>query len=280
MIDWVGRVIDTVTEPAVAGSVLTAVVIVVGAHLVRLTAPAFLIWPLGSAAGAWLGQVDVAARAEDLPSDVEAWISVLMLAALSVAIGSAWRLGSALDDRMDLALAGAAATIGIYACVPETDLLRMLPGPVVVAAAAAAVGWARPLSRVGALTLLTCLAAIAIVDGQTRESAMLGSAGCLAAVSLLALRSRTAPDGLPIGGLGGLGTRLASISGTRTGHRPRGRLLVTLICIAVCSRVGGVHPSTTFALITVVTALIIGGVISVSLPVAPVDEPAQRTLRG
>ena len=63
---------------------------------------------------------------EVLQSGTALWIYALVLVALAVTAAALWRLGSRFDGRFELTVAAAAATVGVYACVPETDLVRMM----------------------------------------------------------------------------------------------------------------------------------------------------------
>lgn len=188
--------IDLLTDRSVVVSVSVAAVILVvvaAAHRVSgrpSIVPSWAVWIPAAAAALALSDVDLA-RYGRLPDDLAPWTLPVAAAGAAIAIGtsivvtrSSPRDG---EHRADLGLVLAAATIGVFGCIPETAVLRVLPGPVAIAAVAALVAVIRSFGTIDATVLAVTLAWIALVDGQTRPASIVGAAACLGAVGLISL---------------------------------------------------------------------------------------------
>lgn len=90
------------------------------------------------------------------------------------------------------------AVSGVFLCVPETNLLRLLPAPILVVAVA---GWWRkvqPLAAASVTVITATVGWVAVVDGQARPASIVGAVACLGALSMIALRPLSR-DGSPFG---------------------------------------------------------------------------------
>lgn len=130
--------------------------------------------------------------------------------------------------------------VGLFLCIPDTEMLRLIIVPVAGVALLVAIGLVRPFSRHWLLVATLILSWVGYRDGLERFSAMIGLAGCFVALSLVLLIPRAAlPD------------RLSAT--TWLGFVP-------ISAVVLSSRAAGVQPSTPVSI--VLALLVIGGAVA------------------
>ncbi|MGI9611729.1 MAG: hypothetical protein ACR2QO_02380 [Acidimicrobiales bacterium] len=149
--------------------------------------------------------------------------------------------------RKELAVALAFSAIGIFLCVPETGLARVVVAPVVLVSVGSVLGWLQPPGPRTVVGIAGLAALIVAVDGQTRGSAIIGGSACLAAAGFVAAlgwgRRRAKDDkGSLQWSVGASGSVLAIIA----------------VVTAICSLIAGVDPSASFAAVVASVALVTG----------------------
>ncbi len=230
--------VDVVTDPAVVGSVLVTVVLAMLAAAVRVVGPSH---PGGASqpgpapawwavnAGLWGVGIAVAltiARPSldplvTAPRGLVWWTIPVAAGGAAAAVAASVAAIRHPDRGRAHTVAVAAATVGAFGCVPETDVLRLLPGPVAVAAAAAWLGWVRPIGPAGTAVVATAVAWLTVVGGQARPASVIGAAAGLAAVAALTLVWRRTDAAID------------------TGRRPMAAVVIVVVAILALSRVAG-----------------------------------------
>ncbi|MDH3679521.1 MAG: hypothetical protein OEV40_06160 [Acidimicrobiia bacterium] len=238
-------------------SVLLSIVVGVAVLAVNGLLPARLrrsetVAVLGIAAGFWVAAPDVD-RYRELPARFPEWmVPVLALAvvAVGVAVAATARSGT---SRPNLTVAVALATAGVFLCVPETGVVRFVVGPMVLVGLSVGIGLARPLASFAVLVAVAGLAWLALIDGHTRGSAVVGAAACIGAVAFVPLieRASWSADGVPP-----VDWRSAAASPDRAVLAGHG---VLAFAVLACSRWAGIQRSTTVAAVQVVMVLTVTG---------------------
>lgn len=252
MSDLVPSGLRGLTTPEVGLSLAFAAALTLSARATRrwFATPAVVVWASAPAAvlaitgygfETYLGQP---IRPFDARSVAPAAVG---LAALMLPLAGGARGGLTASRAATLAPMIAVSAIGVMLCVPETGGLRLLVGPLVLAAAASARRWTglwSPWEVIAAGTMLTWIAA---VDGRTRWSAIIGAAACVGAVGLIPLAA----------GWAGPPGRVGRSSRTdRSGSSHHSILAIHLIVVLICSRIAGVARSTTFSIGMAATAVL------------------------
>lgn len=138
---------------------LVAAVAVAGSLLVADAAGQNLSWANPDAASA-LGAIGLA---------------VAVLAVVATFVGGRHDLQARADATIALAL----VAVGLFASVPETDLLRLMFGPLLIVAVGVRLRWLDPLSPIGAGVVGSALAWLSLVGGTPRPASIFGAAACL-----------------------------------------------------------------------------------------------------
>jgi hypothetical protein len=260
----VSAIRDLLTDPAVAISVVAAIALVAAAVVVEIKVPALLVALAPVVLAAQITRVDVE-HYVSLPVPWYQWWTGPAIALALGAFGLAARsVPATVAGRSALTVFTAAVAAGVFLCVPETMLLRLVPGPMAVVAVGVVAGWIRPFGVAGALVLAAMLGWIAIVDGQIRGSAIVGAGACLVAASLLPLA------------LGPAAGRRAPVPGGGPAWGWLPRLGVPVLAVVLCARLAGTLGSTAAAVVT--AALVIGAAAGVLWWWPAAIRPAESSL--
>jgi hypothetical protein len=250
---------ELLTDAGVLVSVVAALAVVLAAGVARLKVPAVLVWLPPVVVAAEIAAVDGDHYLRLTVAGYQWWTGPVMALALAAFVVAARSLPAHPASASTLSVFMAAATAGVFLCVPETMLLRLLPGPVIIAAAAVVVGKVRPVGFAGALALAAALSWITIVDGQSRGSAVIGGGACLAAAWLMPIALRKRPEPLGTGPLG------------RRAFVPA----VLVAAVLACSRLAAGIDSAIGALVAIVAVLAVAAAVLWLQP--PVAVPARST---
>lgn len=240
------QILSLASRPPVLVSVVVALVGLAisgaGRRLLRIRLPAAVV--AAAAVGAGLSVVATGwSRYRQFPIGPGWWIWPVAGIATGVAAGvfgvSAERHGP------DLTMAAAAAAVGAFLCVPETTLLELLPGPLIVVALGSSLGWLQPLGVVGGSVLSLALGGLVLVDGAARGSAVVGGSACLAAICLVIVAPRPVPDATGANAPGPVRPRLVA-------H------LTLIAVVVVCARIAGLQRSSVAAAAISAVALAAG----------------------
>jgi hypothetical protein len=166
-------------------------------------------------------------------ANVAPWtVAALALGVAAVAGAALWgRRPPGASAGLSLVVAGAG--LGIFLCVPETGLLRLIFGPLLVAGAAAWLGRLRPFGPLEVVLVAASLAWLAALDSQTRGSGIVGASACLMTAALMPLGwpDRPTPNALD-----------------RPDRPAVLAMAVVAATILACSRLAGIVSSTALAL--------------------------------
>lgn len=238
----VSTIFDVITDRAVVTAVASATAVTGGAAITGRRLSASLV--AFSAIVLTALTTDVRWSVYLDPPVAGRWWTIAIIVVPVAAVGiAAHRVEvSRTADDADLTILLAAAAAGVFLAVPETGLLRLVPGPMIIAAVATLAGLTLPFGRFSAVVLGTGLGWLAVIDGQTRPASIVGVAGCLAVVALSAM----APP--------------SSRSPTRQNRQrwaglASPKLAIGLVGIAACSRGAGVLESTLASAVIVVMVL-------------------------
>ncbi len=182
---------ELLTDWAVLGSVVAALVLSALSALARRRLPAWTVYGPAMALAVALAVHRASFEADryrrwPMANAAPGPVAALALGVAAVAGAALWgRRHPGASAGLSLVVAGAG--LGIFLCVPETGLLRLIFGPLLVAGAAAWLGRLRPFGPLEALLLAASLAWIAALDGQTRGSGIVGASACLMTAALMPL---------------------------------------------------------------------------------------------
>ncbi len=123
-----------------------------------------------------------------------AWMIAVLALAIVVAIASAAHQWHGLGSRTHLTVALAGFACGLFLYIPETDLLRIAPGPLVVVAVGVLLVDLRPIDTLGLLAASAVLVWLSLVDGATRPGTVLATSAVLGLVSLVPHTGTTTSD--------------------------------------------------------------------------------------
>ncbi len=119
--------------------------------------------------------------ADRQPSVVFAAATALIVA-LSAAV---WGIRNAdVGARRDVSMILCGAVVGLYLCVPETDLLRLLVLPTVLAGALIWFAKLAPFGLVTTAAIAGLLAWVTVADASFRGSSWVAAAACVSAMAL------------------------------------------------------------------------------------------------
>lgn len=251
--------LSLVTDHSVIASVITAAALalglVAGGRFSGRKPPTWAVWLPSAIVGLAVARVnvpefDVSRYLDPTIREYRWWTGPVATIGFLLHVGGVMRArNGGLPDptggrpRMDLGPYVAGATCGIFLCVPETMLLQVLVGPIAIAVIASVGGRLRTLGRAEAIVIGAGLAWIAVVDGQSRPTAVIGAAGALAATGLLAAfpsGPRPTPGGR---------SRVLPV--------PRVAEVTVPVAAVLVARLGGLRPTPAAA--TMVTIVILVG---------------------
>jgi hypothetical protein len=250
---------DLLTDPGVIGSVLAAIAVVAATTVGWIRAlPWWLPWATPLVAAVLAAWLDVGHYFQ-LPDSFRSWSGPLVAAAVAALALALRSLPAGRPAELALTHYAAAAATGVFLCVPETMLLRLLPGPLVVLAVAATAGWVKPLRPTGALALALLLGWVTVRDGQARGASIVGGAACLAAVWLVPLVVRA---DRPAG------------RGDRDRLRRAACPAAMILAVLACSRLTVAFDSTASALVAVTIELaLVAGLLWRAAPAPAAERP-------
>ncbi len=175
----------------------------------------------------------------DPRAEPEPWaLAAIAVSVVAVVVALVRRRSSPPRPQAGILIALAAA--GLFGCLPESGLMRLVFGPLLLAAAGSAIGLVAPLGVIAGSALAVFLGWVSLVDGSVRASAVIGAAASLLSVAVV----------LAIDGPGRASLRSRS-------------LLVAAVMIAVCSRVAGLRSSAQSAVAIAALTLVVGALVAI-----------------
>ena len=108
------------------------------------------------------------------------WVAVVVAAVAVAVVVAAWRWRADAVRSPLVTVVLAAAVVGAYVTVPETDLLRLGPGPLLLVGGATCLGVCRPLGPPGATGVVVAVLWLSAIDSVARPAALLGPTLALA----------------------------------------------------------------------------------------------------
>lgn len=239
-----------ISDAGVLASLAVAVLLVLASVAVpglgRRRAVAGVIAAL--AVGAGLAVSDISLERYEL--DGVRWYSTRLWVAIAVVVVvvgltalAAWARDRPVASK-ELSAVLAGASLGIFLCIPETDLLRLAPAALAVPTIAMLAGLLRPFGALAVALIASALGWMIVVDGVARGSAAVGALACLAVPMLLPLahgwtsdRRRSAPPTSPF---------------------DAGRLVTLGIVVLGCSRIAGLRASAGLAIVWAAAFFLVG----------------------
>lgn len=180
-------------DSGVIASVLTAAVLILLVNRAAPAVPTSVIWGASVIAAVPFATIDPD-RYRALSADgYRWWMIVLLLLASMVFVSAVVKARSDPVALADLTVAVAALAIGFFLFIPETDLIRLTPGPLVLIAAAVMIKVVRPIASSGALLIVAVLVWFSVIDGSARSHTMLATACCLVLASATPFLGRLDP---------------------------------------------------------------------------------------
>jgi lipopolysaccharide/colanic/teichoic acid biosynthesis glycosyltransferase len=257
-----GLITDTTIVVSIMASAATGVLVVALRRLARPPAWWLLIPPV--VVTVLVAVTDLARYGRSPRRGIDPLTGALVAASLAAALAVAaaptpgpHRRGDGRWDLDPVAVTLTAAVVGLFLCIPETDLLRALLVPVAVAAGASSTGLVKPFGPIEIVTLSCALAWVAVADGQSRPPSMVGAAAGIAAVGLRALGPPHPPPARPVAG------RVTTI-------------LVSAAAVTA-ARVAGLRPTVTQAVLVALTFLIPTAIMAVGLRMTAIRSEPRLT---
>ncbi len=236
--------------------VLASLAVAISLVLAGLAVPSLRLW---RATGGVIAMVAIAGGLVASDGSFERynvvgtrWYSTRILAAIVVlvlVVGlirlAVWAQASLMIS-VEVSAAVAGASLGIFLCVPETDLLRLVPAALALPTVAMLAGRLRPFGPLAVALISSGLGWMIVIDGVARGSAAVGALACLAAPLLLPLAH---------------GWRLDRRGPSRTtGSFATWHLVVLGTVILGCSRIAGLRASAELAIVWAAAFLLVGAI--------------------
>lgn len=174
-------------DPAVIASVVVAVLATAAALLCSRVAsvmiPTTAVCCGAIIAAVPLADFDIGRYGPSALTPYPAWMIGVLVIAVVVTVASAARRWDGGESSAHLTVALAAGACALFLFIPETDLVRVTPGPLVVVAIAVVFLGLPPIGRLGLGAVGAGLVWVSLVDGATRPGTVLATSAVLGLVS-------------------------------------------------------------------------------------------------
>lgn len=182
---------STLTDPPVVASVLVATAITIALFAIdrswRASIPSIVVYLVAVAVALTRADVNTDRYLVNALDPYRSWEIAVLVAGAAAVLASAFAGRSEERSMVNSTVLLAAVSCSMFVYIPETDLLKLSPGPLAVVAAGVVVLGRPPIGPIGSSIVVSMLVWISLVDGATRPTTILATAAVLGIAALAPL---------------------------------------------------------------------------------------------